>query len=292
MLPSDEITYYKYSALGKGLPFAFTPSELLVSSDDILTPSLRDFHVIFWIKKGSGEYVVDFKEYGFEPNTLILLSKDQLHYFKPFEKGEVEIDSIVFIPEFIYKSERDLLHLFKFQAGFHEEGMQILKILTSKLPRLQAMADALHDIYVGWDAVYQDRAFYHWLSLLLLECEMMVEGQRKAGAYSLDKDAQLLLAFNDLLEANFKTEFSVSFYAEALKIPAKTFSKLTKEHFKLSPKAVIDERRILEIKRQLTGTAKSSKTIAYDLNFDEPTNMHKFFKKHQGMTTSEFREGN
>lgn len=34
---------------------------------------------------------------------------------------------------------------------------------------------------------------------------------------------------------------------------------------------VIDQRRILEIKRQLKGTNKSGKTIAYKLNFGEPT---------------------
>jgi AraC-like DNA-binding protein len=104
-----------------------------------------------------------------------------------------------------------------------------------------------------------------------------------------DSQGKLLMQFTELLEQNFKTEFKVEFYADKLLIPLKALSKLTKDYYKMSPKSVIDQRRILEIKRQLKGTDKSGKTIAYELNFGEPTNMFKYFKKHEGITPNEFR---
>lgn len=73
-------------------------------------------------------------------------------------------------------------------------------------------------------------------------------------------------------------------------VSVKALSKLAKERYNLSPKAVIDERRVLEMKRLLKGTTIPSKNIAYDMWFDEPTNMVKYFKKHAGMTPNAFRE--
>ena len=44
------------------------------------------------------------------------------------------------------------------------------------------------------------------------------------------------------------------------------------------------------MKRLLRGTTIPSKNIAYDMGFDEPTNMVKYFKKHVDMTPNAFRE--
>ena len=44
------------------------------------------------------------------------------------------------------------------------------------------------------------------------------------------------------------------------------------------------------MKRELRGTTKSIKEIAYDLGFDEPTNMVKYFKKHVNFTPTAFRD--
>jgi len=39
---------------GNGLPFAIVKHQELINSKEIFYPTLRDFHVIFWFKKGSG----------------------------------------------------------------------------------------------------------------------------------------------------------------------------------------------------------------------------------------------
>lgn len=57
----------------------------------------------------------------------------------------------------------------------------------------------------------------------------------------------------------------------------------------MSPKAYLDHRRLLEIKRYLVYSERSVEEIAYALGFDEPTNLNKFFRKHSGMSSLEFR---
>lgn len=288
-MENDEIKYFESNKLGKGLPYAITSFANLTTTNDIFVPSLRDFHVVFFIKKGRGTYLVDFKEYSFQPNTLILLSKDQLHHFNYFTDQEVELASVTFNPEFIYRNETDLQHLFQFISSSHELGTQVLSIPSFAQTQIENIFRELQTVYSEWSVAYQSKAFYHWLCLLLIQVEMMQKGQSEEQPI-VDEHQKNAITFKQLIEKHYKTEFKVEFYTEQLNIPLKALSKVSQSLYKMTPKALINERRLLEIKRQLRGTSKSAKSIAYDLNFGEPTNMFKFFRKHVGQSPNAFRE--
>ncbi len=267
------------------LPFGIVSHNDLMKTNDLFVPTLRDFHVIFWFKKGSGSYFVDFQKYKFVPNSIVLLAKDQISYFLPFDE-DVELQSIVFTPGFIYRNDRDLRHLFNFNMSSHIEGLHIIKLNQEESTYFQVLSDSMMSVARTWTGQLRRNGFYHWLSIFLLNCERL---QREQHA-TIDEKDKLVLQFNQLLEAHFRKEFKVDFYLRELGVSIKTLSKLTKEKFKLSPKAVIDERRLLEIKRQLKGTTRPAKNIAYELGFDEPTNMVKYFKKHTNQTPTAFRK--
>ena len=137
-------------------------------------------------------------------------------------------------------------------------------------------------IFDHWTPIARQNAFYHWLSLFLIHIEQIQTTPDGDKEEVVSVQSKLLLSFNQLLESNFRKEYKVEYYIEQLGVSVKSFSKLTKNSYKLSPKAVIDERRILEIKRQLKGTTSTIKSISYDMGFDEPTNMVKYFKDIQG----------
>ena len=286
----DNVKYCKLNEIGKGLPFAFSSLVNIKKGDEILSPSLRDFHVMFFIKKGTGTYIVDFKEYEFKANSIVLLSKDQLHYFNQLDPASTEIYSITFKPEFIYRNESDLEYLLQFDPTSHLEGLQKLDIPEEKVSYFFEMLKKMEDIYNSEDSNYQSKAFYHQLCLLLIDCEMLQKKPKITEQQVFDEPRKNSLAFSQMVELHFKKEFKVDFYSDGLNIPLKTLSKITREYYNLAPKAFINQRRILEIKRQLRGSSKSSKAIAYELNFDEPTNMFKFFRKHVGLSPNEFRK--
>jgi hypothetical protein len=56
-----------------------------------------------------------------------------------------------------------------------------------------------------------------------------------------------------------------------------------------SPKALIEQRLILEAKRLLAHTSLTVEAIATKVGFSEPTNFVKFFRRHGGMRPLEFR---
>ncbi|MDC8005432.1 helix-turn-helix domain-containing protein [Aureisphaera galaxeae] len=100
---------------------------------------------------------------------------------------------------------------------------------------------------------------------------------------------ELLRQFNILVEAHFKKEHSVSFYAEQLHKSPKTlsnsFGKLDK-----SPLKIIHDRIILEAKRLLRYTDKSAKEIAYEVGFDDASHLSRLFKKQTGVSPSQFKK--
>ena len=130
--------------------------------------------------------------------------------------------------------------------------------------------------------------FFHILSIILLEFEKLSKGLKPQTDQF--KSNENIMTFDRLLEENFKKHFNAQYYAAKMNISLKSLTRYTKQFYKLPPKEIIDQRRILEIKRLLKGTSLSGREISSLLNFDEATNMFKFFKKRVGMTPNEFRQ--
>ncbi|MDG5490524.1 AraC family transcriptional regulator [Psychroserpens sp. SPM9] len=106
---------------------------------------------------------------------------------------------------------------------------------------------------------------------------------------TLKGNNDLLRHFNLLVETHYKKEHSVAFYAEKLNKSPKTLSNNFAKHQK-SPLQIIHDRIVLETKRQLLYTDKSSKEIAYDIGFDDASHLSRLFKKQTALTPSEFKK--
>lgn len=286
----SDIIFHRSSEKGRGLPFAIlSSSQEPMLEEDLFTPSLRDFHVVFWFKKGVGKYYIDFQEYTYKPNTIVMVSKDQVHYFEKPEQ-DWELISIPFLSDFIYRNDNDLRHLFNFNISCHLEGQQILHLRKEDADFLEDIVSYLRLVYYQWVGKAQQDAFYHWLCIFLIYCEKLQESPPTELLEGQGDDTRLLLDFLEILETHYKEERSVGFYIEQLNISLKVLARITQERYKISPKQVINERVMLEMKRQLRGSNRPIKQIAYDLGFGEPTNMVKYFKKYSGHTPSAFRE--
>lgn len=84
----------------------------------------------------------------------------------------------------------------------------------------------------------------------------------------------------------------VQFYAEKLCITARYLSFIIQNMTGMSPKKIIDNHCITEIKRLLRTTNMSLVEITYKLNFPDQSFFTRYFKKHTGTTPSEYRGKN
>ena len=104
-----------------------------------------------------------------------------------------------------------------------------------------------------------------------------------------DERFHIIRKFNLLVEKNFKTEHSVSFYAEQLCKAPKTLSNLFAIFNQKTPSQIIQERITVEAKRLLCYTDRSIKLITFELGFEDVPYFSNFFKKNTGVSPSEFR---
>jgi len=105
-------------------------------------------------------------------------------------------------------------------------------------------------------------------------------------------EIDLVRHFNVLVEEHFKEKKSVSEYAEMLYKSPKTIANVFSKNSDLTPLEVIHERVIIEAKRMLLYTDRTSKEIGYDLGYSDPAQFSKLFKKQTGITAGEFRKEN
>lgn len=96
--------------------------------------------------------------------------------------------------------------------------------------------------------------------------------------------------YNILVEKHFKEMHQVKNYAHLLYKSPKTLSNLFSKHIGKSPLVVINERIILEAKRLLLYSNKSTDEIGRELGYKDSGHFSKFFKKHTGSSPSSFKK--
>lgn len=98
------------------------------------------------------------------------------------------------------------------------------------------------------------------------------------------------MRFRQLLEKHFRKIHTVKEYAEMLHVSTRTLSHYVAQSAHLTPLQVINDRVVLEAKRQLQHSTLSIKEIGYQLGFEDPSYFVKFFKRMTGQMPKEFRK--
>lgn len=95
--------------------------------------------------------------------------------------------------------------------------------------------------------------------------------------------------FMKLIHENYSKEHQVIYYADRLCISPKYLSRLCKEISGKSAPEWINAYIMLDAKNLLKYSTMPIKEIVYRLSFSNQTVFYKFFKKHTGMTPTEYR---
>jgi len=122
---------------------------------------------------------------------------------------------------------------------------------------------------------------------MAMDGEMTLSGMGSNKAIS--RSRTLIIKFLKLVAQHFRTTREVSFYAEQLCITTTYLYKLTHRRWNLSPKELIDQQTICEIKTLLSGTDMSVKEIAAMLHFEDTPYMCRYFRQRTGLSPTEYR---
>lgn len=102
---------------------------------------------------------------------------------------------------------------------------------------------------------------------------------------------QLCMKFYDLVFDHFTEHRDISFYADRLCVTPNYLAMIVRQVCKESPKQAIDWQVILEMKHILRRTTLTTDQIALRLHFPDTSYMCRYFRKHTGLSPSDYRNG-
>lgn len=103
------------------------------------------------------------------------------------------------------------------------------------------------------------------------------------------RQADLFQRFVALVHEHCTEQREVAFYVDRLCISTRYLSTIIRSVAHSTAKEFIDRSVVLEIKMLLGSTELSVQEIAYRLHFPDQSYLGRFFKKHTGMSPTEFR---
>lgn len=247
-------------------------------------PHRLKFNAILFITSGEkGVHHIDFQNYTYSSKSILLIAKEQIHNYLDLPNRN-EGFLLVFTEELfleVGKSYSSLVnHLYNSQLY-----SPILDLIEGKFMDLKNLFIKIQE-EIKFKKPIRNEIAKSYFKILLLELFQLREKENILLENSSHLDS--FIKFQQLLRDNFTKEKKVKFYASQLNITPKKLNLITQEIIKVPAKEFITSYVILEAKKYLKCSDLSSKEVAYQLGFDEPTNFTKFFKKHTQILPSEF----
>lgn len=245
----------------------------------------HDFYEVLWFTDVGPRQAhhIDFNKYPIERNHVFLLLPDQVHSMDRAGKcGFLMAISKDFFERLI---GNDIFKLFKYSTNFS------VTIPDCRLPVLTALLDLIRTEYADAKrpAILESYLRSWFLHCIDLQKEASVRasgGPASGDLGSRDPRLQMLL---ESIEVNYRRQRKADFYANELSLSAKRLNELTRSSFGKTISQMINERLILEAKREIGYFRKPIKEISYELGFSEPAYFTRFFGKQTGYAPEDFR---
>jgi len=181
-----------------------------------------------------------------------------------------------------------------FKPGFHRQFKLFDPHRTNLFKfdhkMFRQLAPHFESVFTAYEHSEKDAHLEARLKLLGLLCHLQncaLESKQKEERNS--RPELLMRDFLQLIENNYIHKRSIKEYADLLAVTPNYLSRSVKQVSGRNALAFITERLVSEAKLLVRYTDMEISTIAYQLDFSDPANFGKFFKKHTRFSPSAFR---
>lgn len=235
------------------------------------------YQVIWFVKVGENErYFLDFNEYILKDNQIVTVFPGQIDMLDI--RGKEGYLFAIHETNFFHINQRlnsDLLNgyfsnvLISLPLETQETLHQIIGLMMEE--RDQQNRVVLMESYM--------QAFlYHVVTIF-----EGLETEKKCYDITIGKLMRLI-------DANFIQQRDTNFYARQMKSSPRRINEISMMRTGKTVKQHLQDRLVLEIKKEIRLREKSLKEIAFDLGFSEPAYFTRFFKQQTSLTPTEFRD--
>jgi AraC-like DNA-binding protein len=249
-------------------------------------PRKMNFILIGLCTKGRIVYQLDTQEQIITPGDILVVSERHIvdHYQpSPDMEGLCMIMSINFFHEII-QNVRDVNTLFLFARSHpvfsltpkeQETFKEYFQVIKQKIGDEENLfrKDLIRTLLL---------AMFYDVGNIIYRVKETDKPQTRAEA--------ILTKYIKMVEANFRHERRVGWYAQQLCITPKYLAEMVKLASKRTPNEWIDNYVTMELRVLLKNSSKSIKTITEEMNFPNQSFLGKYFKEHVGISPSKYRK--
>lgn len=247
---------------------------------------LNQPYYVVLILDGDSSFSIDFTSYQCQGKHLVFLSAFQLLKWQGSQADHIYC--IKFHADFYcieYHKQEVACNGLLFNNIYQDPYVQVGQSVYSELLYVFNKLELLHTSEHNYDS-----AIAKTYLQLLLAISSKEKQMDKTFVLRNEVQSDRVSNFQNLLNENFMSNRSVSFYAEHYGLSVDVFSKKITSLFGKPPSKLIKERVILEAKRLLHLSVKSIKEIAVELHYQDEFYFSRFFKKQVGVSPSVFRK--
>lgn len=272
-------------------PIMTTPEEQFVVGDT----DLRYFEehscrteggAILFCRRGSATVTVDqLRDRVTRDTLLLLLPGSILHLNERTDDFRVRFCafSLELFSEAAYRLDPSFFHI------LHEHA--IIRLPDRIIEGVRNWFQMASYTYLDRGNIFRNTIIRNRLQNVLLEA--FDKTQRFApdvhSQTGTTRQADLFQRFVALVHEHCTEQREVAFYADRLCISTRYLSTIIRSVAHSTAKEFIDRSVVLEIKMLLGSTELSVQEIAYRLHFPDQSYLGRFFKKHTGVSPTEFR---
>jgi AraC-like DNA-binding protein len=250
-------------------------------------PYRSDGYIIGICTRGTARVEANLQVYEAKPDAMLLAtpfhilriyesSDDFLCRFIVFSKAFLTENNVNshFLESFSYFKSASLPVIY---PG-HDDAKMLLDIY---LLMQQKMARETHP--------YRMEISRSMLITMLYEVESIYEKQHVIVKGKQTRKQELNVLFQDLVFHHYKEHRNVQFYADSLYVSSKHLTETIKEVTGRTAGEWIDDAVVLEAKVLLRNNEISIARVAEEIHFPDQSSFGKYFKKHTGMSPSDYR---
>ncbi|MES2555297.1 MAG: AraC family transcriptional regulator [Bacteroidota bacterium] len=255
--------------------------ELLAGKNMVQELHRHDFFYILALTKGTGNHEIDFTTYEICDNSVFFMRPGHVHQLtlKAGSNGYL----LQFKPDFYYPGDAPSRELLR-----KASNKNLCQLDEARFRKLISTLSAIFQEYSDKQEGYQDVIKAN-LGIFFIELVRHRQQRNNAitpvNAYTEER----LEEFSELLDNHITSHKQVSHYAGMMHLSTYQLNAITKSTLGKTTSELINERIILEAKRNLLATSDQVNQIAYHLGYEDVSYFIRFFKKHTGYSPEAFR---
>lgn len=254
--------------------------------DDFLCkPAQFSEYTVYFIPEGQGTFHADFGAFAFTGPVLLFSTPLQVIYI---DDCRVTKSNIIQFHSDFYCIEYHREEVACNGLLFNNIYLDPVVVLTEREAKIFELLLGQIDDEFNQPAP-SDIVLRAFLQLFLAKASTIKMSAISSQLDKPEKDEQME-RFRQLLDQHYLDLHKPSDYASLLAMSPDNLTRRCNKYFRKSPSQLIQERLILEAKKQLHLTRQSIKEIAYNLKFQDEFYFSRVFKKFTKVSPQTFRD--